>query len=55
MDKKDCKNLESIARSMAGIDKSLKAIVSVISPQIEERGPLPTAKEIYEGKPFRQG
>lgn len=55
MDKKDSKNLESIARSLAGIDKSLKAIVSVISPPIEEHEPLPTAKEIYEGKPFRKG
>jgi hypothetical protein len=55
MDRKDSKNLESIAKSLAGIDKSLKVIVSSVSPKQEEHKPLPTAEDIYKGKPFRQG
>ncbi|MGM0806512.1 MAG: hypothetical protein ACQET8_17360 [Bacillota bacterium] len=55
MDRKDSKNLESIAKSLAGIDKSLKVIASSMNPEQEEHKPLPTAEEIYNGKPFRKG
>lgn len=55
MEKKDSKNLESIAKSLVSIDKSLKTIANVYTPEKEEVKPPLSVEEIFNYEGSRKG